>query len=50
MTERKSPVAIRAADAPPRTKPSNYPEPFASRMAGREKRPGEIHLERQRLR
>ncbi|MGS0891504.1 cupin domain-containing protein [Burkholderia stagnalis] len=28
-----------AADAPPRTKPSNYPEPFASRMAGREKRP-----------
>src|SRR5205085_5568294 len=32
-------VAIRAADAPLRTKPSNYPEPFASRMAGREKRP-----------
>jgi uncharacterized cupin superfamily protein len=28
-----------AADAPARTKPSNYPEPFASRMAGREKRP-----------
>jgi uncharacterized cupin superfamily protein len=34
-----SPKAIRALDAAPRTKPSNYPEPFASRMAGREKRP-----------
>ena len=33
------PVAIAAIQAPPRTKPSNYPEPFASRMAGREKRP-----------
>jgi uncharacterized cupin superfamily protein len=32
-------IAILAAEAPPRTKPSNYPEPFASRMAGREKRP-----------
>ena len=30
------PVAILAAEAPARTKPSNYPEPFASRMAGRE--------------
>jgi uncharacterized cupin superfamily protein len=28
-----------AARAPVRTKPSNYPEPFASRMAGRDKRP-----------
>ncbi len=27
-----------AADAAPRTQPSNYPEPFASRMKGREKR------------
>jgi len=35
----QTPVAIVAAQAPPRTKPSNYPEPFASRMAGREKRP-----------
>lgn len=35
----KYPVAIVAATAPARTKPSNYPEPFASRMAGREKRP-----------
>ncbi|HXG22546.1 MAG TPA: cupin domain-containing protein [Methylomirabilota bacterium] len=33
------PVAIMAAEAPPRTKPSNYPEPFAARIAGREKRP-----------
>ena len=30
---------FRAADAKPRGKPSNYPEPFASRMAGRLKRP-----------
>ncbi len=28
-----------AARAPAKTKPSNYPEPFASRMRGREKRP-----------
>lgn len=33
------PVALRAEDAPARLKPSNYPEPFASRMAGRVKRP-----------
>src|SRR3954471_17266940 len=33
------PLAIVAASAPPRTKPSNYPEPFFSRMAKREKRP-----------
>lgn len=32
-------VAVRAAEATLRTKPSNYPEPFASRMGGREKRP-----------
>ncbi len=32
-------VALVAAEAPPRTKPSNYPEPFASMVAGREKRP-----------
>lgn len=30
---------IIAAEAPLRTKPSNYPEPFASMMAGRQKRP-----------
>ena len=33
------PIAIVAADAPLRSKPSIYPEPFASRMQGREKRP-----------
>ncbi len=39
MLEEKRPVALVAADVPARSKPSNYPEPFASRMAGREKRP-----------
>ena len=33
------PVALRADEAPLRTKPSNYPEPFASRMIRRQKRP-----------
>jgi uncharacterized cupin superfamily protein len=33
------PVAIVAAEAPTRTKPSNYPEPFASQMSGRRKQP-----------
>ena len=33
-----APAAVQALDVPPRTKPSNYPEPFFSRMAGREKR------------
>lgn len=33
------PNAIEAVNAPPRTKPSNYPEPFFSRMGKREKRP-----------
>ncbi|MEX1034947.1 MAG: cupin domain-containing protein [Sneathiella sp.] len=31
-------VAVRAVDVAPRVKPSNYPEPFFSRMKGREKR------------
>jgi uncharacterized cupin superfamily protein len=35
----KAPIAIEAAGAAPRTKPSSYPEPFFSRMAKREKRP-----------
>ena len=39
MPGKKTPLAIMAAEAAPRTKPSNYPEPFAARMAGREKRP-----------
>jgi uncharacterized cupin superfamily protein len=33
------PKAIKAADAPPRARHSSYPEPFASRVKGREKRP-----------
>lgn len=33
------PMAIRADSAPLRTRPSVYPEPFASRMGGRDKRP-----------
>ena len=37
--EKHDPVALVAANAPSRTKPSNYPEPFASLMKGREKRP-----------
>jgi uncharacterized cupin superfamily protein len=39
MEQATYPLAVTAAEAPPRTKPSNYPEPFALRMAGREKRP-----------
>lgn len=39
MPNSAPPIAIAALEATPRTKPSNYPEPFASRMAGREKRP-----------
>jgi len=39
MSRSERPVAIRAADAPPRAKPSTYPEVFAKLMAGREKRP-----------
>jgi|SRR6516225_6362904 uncharacterized cupin superfamily protein len=37
MTGLTSPIATLAADVPPRTKLSIYPEPFASRMVGREK-------------
>lgn len=40
MTQ-KNPVqapVVKAAEVAPRTKPSNYPEPFFSRMLGREKR------------
>jgi uncharacterized cupin superfamily protein len=39
MSDTPLPVAILAAEAPARTRPSNYPEPFASRMTGRIKRP-----------
>ncbi|MCY1282390.1 Cupin domain protein [compost metagenome] len=38
MSNKASKAAVCATDVPPRTKPSNYPEPFASRMNGREKR------------
>jgi len=38
MTEKSHAVAVAAAYAPARSRPSVYPEPFASRMAGREKR------------
>lgn len=39
MSDKSKPIAVIASEAPARTKPSAYPEPFASRMAGREKRP-----------
>jgi uncharacterized cupin superfamily protein len=38
MSEKPTPIAITATEVPPRSKPSVYPEPFASRMVGREKR------------
>lgn len=38
MNDQDTPIAVVAAQVAPRPKPSNYPEPFASRMAGREKR------------
>lgn len=38
MPEETFPTAVAAADVLPRRRPSVYPEPFASRMAGREKR------------
>lgn len=39
MSEKAHPVAVNAFETPARTKSSNYPKPFASRMAGREKHP-----------
>jgi len=39
MSQETNPIAITAGEAPVRAKLSVYPEPFASRMAGREKRP-----------
>ncbi|HTT40951.1 MAG TPA: cupin domain-containing protein [Burkholderiales bacterium] len=38
MDSHLPPVAVLAADVPPRTRATNYPEPFAARVAGREKR------------
>ncbi|MHB1587382.1 MAG: cupin domain-containing protein [Acidiferrobacteraceae bacterium] len=39
MTEPLKPIALIAEAAPARRTPSIYPEPFASRMIGREKKP-----------
>jgi uncharacterized cupin superfamily protein len=39
MPAKDTRVAIVAAEAPLRSRPSNYPDPFAARVAGREKRP-----------
>lgn len=38
MKNHDMPIAVVASQVAPRTIPSIYPEPFASRMAGREKR------------
>jgi uncharacterized cupin superfamily protein len=38
MTESNRPQAITAMAVPPRARASNYPEPYASRVAGRQKR------------
>lgn len=38
MPPARLPVAVVAAEVEPKRKRSNYPEPFASRMQGREKR------------
>jgi uncharacterized cupin superfamily protein len=37
MNDAKIPSPVLASAVPPRTRPSNYPEPFASRMARRVK-------------
>jgi uncharacterized cupin superfamily protein len=38
MSEKQKPVVVAASEVPARSKPSAYPEPFASRMLGRTKR------------
>jgi uncharacterized cupin superfamily protein len=38
MIDQDLPVAVVASEVAPRVKPSNYPELFAARMVGREKR------------
>lgn len=38
MSDSQKPTAVKADAVAPRTKPSNYPEPFFSRMLKREKR------------
>jgi len=37
MSEKRNPTAVIAAEVPPRSKSSVYPEPFAARMVGRTK-------------
>jgi uncharacterized cupin superfamily protein len=39
LTDQSKPVAIVASEAALRAKSTNYPEPFASRMSGRQKQP-----------
>lgn len=39
QTPSPAPIAVIASEAPPRLTPSNYPEPYASMMEGRIKRP-----------
>ena len=39
MSDNLKRIAVVASEAPPKARQTNYPEPFASRMAGREKRP-----------
>ena len=39
MSDAPTPIAVTAVEAPVRSKPSVYPEPFKSQMAGRLKRP-----------
>lgn len=39
QADRGRPAAVVATEVAPRTRPSLYPEPFASRVSGREKRP-----------
>jgi uncharacterized cupin superfamily protein len=38
MAASEQPIAVRALDVPPRAQASVYPEPFATRMHGRQKR------------
>ena len=39
MSRNPQDIAIHAADAPPKARQTNYPEPFATRVAGRRKQP-----------
>jgi uncharacterized cupin superfamily protein len=39
MSAKNNPIAVNAADAPPRSRQTVAPEPFASRLAGRVKHP-----------